>query len=336
MPFLQSFYLPGSIGENDKQMVEQWNVSPPRIYLWSRQDWISKHKDIAQKQGHLGATHQEENHHFIGEEVTLEQEAPILEGGNSSRNNTNNSNSGKESQQQQVKPPSSDDMSVEEIMMPGISAKSPMAIADDEDDVGVDYAVAISGILEEINQQCDGSDNFEEEGTSYHDQQQQNRNKEAVSDADEKLWRDLDARTWVRLYGRQEAEPPSQRAVYPTTTGHSPIYSSSSSSIRHHVRSSPPVVVPPTYGRLNPGPEPSYPMMTSMLQRYAPRLDELNHPARVPNNIGLYEPRVPPQQHLGGGGGGVGGGVYHPPQGFASGPYRPPFPPSNSSGWLNE
>ncbi|XP_073225073.1 protein ENHANCED DOWNY MILDEW 2 isoform X2 [Cicer arietinum] len=48
----KSFYLPGSVDANDKQM-EQWNVKPPPLYLWSRPDWADKHKQIAQEHGHL-------------------------------------------------------------------------------------------------------------------------------------------------------------------------------------------------------------------------------------------------------------------------------------------
>lgn len=48
----QSFYLPGSVDENDKQM-DQWNMRTPPLSLWSRRDFTAKHKDIAQKHGHL-------------------------------------------------------------------------------------------------------------------------------------------------------------------------------------------------------------------------------------------------------------------------------------------
>ncbi|CAL0300755.1 unnamed protein product [Lupinus luteus] len=48
----KSFYLPGSVDTNDKQM-EQWNVRPPPLSLWSHPDWIDAHKAIAQKHGHL-------------------------------------------------------------------------------------------------------------------------------------------------------------------------------------------------------------------------------------------------------------------------------------------
>ncbi|TVU06566.1 hypothetical protein EJB05_49787 [Eragrostis curvula] len=47
----RSFYLPGSVDVTDKQM-DQWNVSPPPLYLWSRTDWTQKHKKIAEEHGH--------------------------------------------------------------------------------------------------------------------------------------------------------------------------------------------------------------------------------------------------------------------------------------------
>ncbi|OVA09237.1 zinc finger protein [Macleaya cordata] len=48
----KSFYLPGSVDINDKQM-EQWNLKPPLLYLWSRSDWTERHKEIALKEGHI-------------------------------------------------------------------------------------------------------------------------------------------------------------------------------------------------------------------------------------------------------------------------------------------
>ncbi|XWS75837.1 hypothetical protein CRYUN_Cryun01aG0126300 [Craigia yunnanensis] len=47
----KSFYLPGSVDVNDKQL-EQWNVKSPPLYLWSRNDWTARHKAIAQEHGH--------------------------------------------------------------------------------------------------------------------------------------------------------------------------------------------------------------------------------------------------------------------------------------------
>lgn len=48
----KSFYLPGSVDVNDKQ-IDQWNLIPPRLYLWSRPDCSPEHYDIAQERGHI-------------------------------------------------------------------------------------------------------------------------------------------------------------------------------------------------------------------------------------------------------------------------------------------
>ncbi|KAI3717921.1 hypothetical protein L1987_69846 [Smallanthus sonchifolius] len=48
----KSFYLPGSADVNGKQ-IDQWNNTAPPLYLWSRPDWTSKHKSIAQQHGHI-------------------------------------------------------------------------------------------------------------------------------------------------------------------------------------------------------------------------------------------------------------------------------------------
>lgn len=59
----KSFYLPGSIDVNGKQM-EDWNLSAPPLYLWSHPDWTSTHKSIAAQKGHVKAEKSEfnENH----------------------------------------------------------------------------------------------------------------------------------------------------------------------------------------------------------------------------------------------------------------------------------
>ena len=42
---MQSFYLPGAIDLEDQQL-EQWNLKPPLLSLWSRSDWTVKHQEI--------------------------------------------------------------------------------------------------------------------------------------------------------------------------------------------------------------------------------------------------------------------------------------------------
>ncbi|KAK9155441.1 hypothetical protein Sjap_002921 [Stephania japonica] len=83
----KSFYLPGSIDVNDNQM-EQWNVKPPRLYLWSRPNWTAEHRAIASEHGHLPTNNEmkvpmEENHNE--NQVEVEEDAamdtsPDLEG----------------------------------------------------------------------------------------------------------------------------------------------------------------------------------------------------------------------------------------------------------------
>ncbi|KAL8166946.1 hypothetical protein V2J09_008445 [Rumex salicifolius] len=47
----RSFYLPGSIDVNDKQM-EDWNKDVPILCLWSRKEWTAKFRKISEKHGH--------------------------------------------------------------------------------------------------------------------------------------------------------------------------------------------------------------------------------------------------------------------------------------------
>ncbi|XP_050874338.1 protein ENHANCED DOWNY MILDEW 2 isoform X1 [Lathyrus oleraceus] len=48
----KSFYLPGSVDTRDKQL-EDWNLKPPPLYLWSRPDWSRRHIEIAQIHCHI-------------------------------------------------------------------------------------------------------------------------------------------------------------------------------------------------------------------------------------------------------------------------------------------
>lgn len=49
---IQSFYLPGSVDVHNQQL-DDWNLQPPSLYLWSRRDWTSRHKALAEEYGHL-------------------------------------------------------------------------------------------------------------------------------------------------------------------------------------------------------------------------------------------------------------------------------------------
>ncbi|KAK2405930.1 protein ENHANCED DOWNY MILDEW [Trifolium repens] len=48
----KSFYLPGSVDTQHKQL-EDWNLKAPPLYLWSRPDWTAWHMGIAQYHRHI-------------------------------------------------------------------------------------------------------------------------------------------------------------------------------------------------------------------------------------------------------------------------------------------
>lgn len=48
----QSFYNPGSTDVHNQQL-DDWNLQPPSLYLWSHRDWTPRHRALAEKQGHL-------------------------------------------------------------------------------------------------------------------------------------------------------------------------------------------------------------------------------------------------------------------------------------------
>lgn len=72
----KSFYLPGSVDVNDNQM-DQWNVKPPPLYLWSRPDWTSKHMAVAMKHNHLSKEQKEMHMEVNGNESRHSEEMDI-------------------------------------------------------------------------------------------------------------------------------------------------------------------------------------------------------------------------------------------------------------------
>ncbi|XWS27788.1 hypothetical protein CRYUN_Cryun25bG0010300 [Craigia yunnanensis] len=71
----KSFYLPGSVDANNKQM-DQWNVMAPPLYLWSCSDFSAQHKSIAAKHGHLPREPESSNQE-INIDETLISEQPL-------------------------------------------------------------------------------------------------------------------------------------------------------------------------------------------------------------------------------------------------------------------
>ncbi|KAF8017429.1 hypothetical protein BT93_H2565 [Corymbia citriodora subsp. variegata] len=134
----------------------------------------------------------------------------------------------------------------------------------------------------------------------------------SVSERGERYWRDLDMRSQVRRYGQQDPNVTQRNYM----AGHDPGYGR-------------PGPVTSTYGLL--GSESSQRANMSTMQRYAPRLDEMN-PMRLNN----ARPEAPA----------IRGNGYPDPSrglqflyqgdsfGFANGPRRPYS--QHNNGWLNE
>ena len=136
-----------------------------------------------------------------------------------------------------------------------------------------------------------------------------------ITEVEEELTRNIDRRSHVRLYGQHD--PNLLRSNYPI--GHDPRYGPMGSM------SSP-------YGHPGPAADLSYRMNTSAMQRYAPQLDELNHPRPMNtfgseppmmNRYGFNNHRAPQPEFQGG------------PMGFAPGPHHA-YSHHSSAGWLNE
>ncbi|CAM6035194.1 unnamed protein product [Sphagnum compactum] len=51
-----AFYLPGSVSLEGKALG-QWNNKAPPLYVWSRSDWVQKHREIALQKGHIKLLH---------------------------------------------------------------------------------------------------------------------------------------------------------------------------------------------------------------------------------------------------------------------------------------
>ncbi|GAV87260.1 DNMT1-RFD domain-containing protein [Cephalotus follicularis] len=391
----KSFYLPGSVDQNDKQM-DQWNVTPPLLYLWSHRDWTTKHKSIAQKRGHLSRQQKESNTELLvkdhgditalmnvvplqsDEQVSDEKnisnrnyggsqdnhghgknqssqnpekrrggKSPEVEqsggqpsqdnhglGKNHSKNRKKRRRGGKSSEvehsggkppvremykgmphrlslnkidgKSSLEGPESKTLEKFSIMEDGenayqqfeasMSGGSRMQFGTAPDDVSRRYAVHSGG-----SHRLPGSTNFEEQFSSrMRDGVDALGYRFHVSEAD----RESEVRSQVRLYG------------------HDP------DSLRYGPTGS---LLTTSFGLVGSASDATYRMNTSAMQRYAPRLDEMNHTrmgslgpeSPMVNRTGLYDARAP-----------VPG--YRPDMmGFAPGPNHS-FAQHNSAGWLDE
>ncbi|CAI9784116.1 unnamed protein product [Fraxinus pennsylvanica] len=399
----KSFYLPGSVDVNDKQM-EDWNVNAPLLYLWSHPDWTPKHKDIAQEYGHLSKDQKksslqepllenvsdapgernnlDEYPVLLGDDRNLgdrrehqEQEARVTTShneelphdisvteGDRNRGHQKNQSEGnseefcgkskrkrKRRQAMSLEDKSTGKHSVSCQPYPNVdggrlsdhrSTKSherhshmDVGMEDDKHSGNSSFSVSHSYSQTRHGETLDDDLvrkyllHSEEPYPSLTNRRSHTPNPEygfRTSDPSlgyprgttdihgyrsyemEKYGRDVTIHSNVNLLGRRD-HPHSWTPNYTPNPG--PGYH-------------------PTYGQPVPSGNSTYGgMNTSTMQRYAPRLDELNH-GRInhvrsglplPDMSGVFRPPVPRPGSLG----------------FVPGPHHP-FPEQNSSGWLNE
>jgi hypothetical protein len=399
--FFQSFYLPGSVNENDKQM-DQWNVTAPPLYLWSRQEWSAKHKAIAQKHGHPFKQQEISNldkNHFetktpdpvidqynnagasmLPNYIPLQSKEPeesncgIVNDDHKGRSQCNNSD--RESQDSHCPRKSHSDETSrkkrqgEKMVERGTGEKSlegrqngGKKPSPSDSDKGVhrpspppniDGRSLLDGSSRSVEKQSQAgigkncyqhldpsfSDSYSQQhATPYggswasnHDDMNRRHctnihesyslNIHGLSSGgnmEEQSTRCMNGTEFIRqpqvhLYGLQGAD--SARWNYP------------SGRYLGYGHMEPAPAIP--YGHMGSASEPPYMMNMSAMQRYAPRLDELNHtrmsslgpePSML-NRNGSYDPRAP------------GAGCRFDSMGFAPGPQHPY--PHHSAGWLNE
>lgn len=406
-PF-QSFYLPGSVDVNDKQ-IEDWNVNAPILYLWSCSYWTPKHKAIAEQHGHLSGALKNyrlnENHNemhapnsaqeshnldksFVnqGEDIhadtpeNLERKDKVTtshqkglprdshgsEGGKNHTLAKNHSESdskkfdGKRKKKRRpsnmLEDKSSSKLSMSHHLSPKVAdhmvtyspkhLETQSQVHSERGDyqqfsqryfstyqpysqTGYIGNQAVDDLVKKYSLNGEESCRGMTSRQAYAPSPNPDYGFRATPDrwmgfpegrvnsfaygsymANEDYERDATIQSHVDVHGREEPNSWSQRTAYPSYPGPG---------------------FPSPYRQLNPAAHSTYgDMNTSAMQRYAPRLDELNH-ARMSNMVS-----GPPVHDT--------SGVYHPPAprpafqgslGFAPGPYRP-YSQHNSSGWLNE
>lgn len=380
----QSFYLPGSVNDNDKQL-DQWNLTAPPLYLWSHRDWTDKHKSIAENQGHivrqqegshsersgdktrcLDREMEEEDDHYgdtsmltdcplhtseasesrhvattEGCQGSSRDAASKREGQDSHGSEKNNSNtsskkrfrddkgkkaSGSGKREKSVSDKQSSGNNSESEIFKGITVDSPSNL------------IAGKSSLQQLGTAFDGSQAYSsstygfsggatmEEPLAIHTRGGSDGlgYRGYIGDVP----RESDVRSQVRYYGQNQVASASRYGRVGSTAGYDLVGSTAGYGQVGSLSSTP-------YGNLGLSSETSYRMSLSAMDRYAPRLDEMNRRMvggssalrPEPNMVGRsgsYGPIQPPQP-----------GYLVNPTSFVSSP-QPPFPHHNSAGWLDE
>lgn len=401
----KSFYLPGSIDVNDKQ-IDQWNLIAPPLYLWSRQDWTGKHRAIAKQHGHISRVQDNsstvEAHDAVDTQMKHELKAEVptplynqpvkieepkripekaavkieepkkkaavgeigshkshardLGGtevkkenlghdkdGSSKKSKKSN---GKGNRRRGPDGMSPEDKQKERNSLPHLSQplQTPLHA-----DIGLEGG-------EQFDRTLSSSRSHYERGYGRTGEDDMARRSSPNTEELVGLtYRQLDGASLGPDYGirNPEAQFPGYQRVNMDSRGSMSYADDVRSSLgqRGSYFTGHEPGLPASYGHPGAAAQPSYNgMSTSTMQRYAPRLDELNHArtntlgSELPyNRSGAYEHPVP--RHGAYDYPVPGSGAYDQPLhrpgfrvnslGFAPGPYRP-FPQNNSSGWLNE
>ncbi|XP_038688579.1 protein ENHANCED DOWNY MILDEW 2 isoform X2 [Tripterygium wilfordii] len=388
----KSFYLPGSVDENDKRM-DQWNLTAPPLYLWSRRAKSAHHRAIALKHGHLSrkeeshlvdqhlqtevSNHLNEDDGCYGNTSVLSHDIPMdidepeefrfgIPAADRQRQSSTHNNCSRESQgdQNHGKNPSIG-ISKKEILSKENSGRQ-MDEKSPEDKK--------NGGRSPVSEVYKGNFRSEFLETPLHVEVGEHgyqRFDHPVSSSpvcSETAYASNRASIFddfSRKYGMNHDEPYSSRTESPTVSSHlakpfSGHTTNGAEGFGHqsHVRESElqsryqygqdatdPIYrdlgdlgygqigsqLPTSYSHVGPVAA-SYLMNMSVTQRYAPRLDEMNHP-RMPtlgsepppivNRNEMFDPRAP-QRHFQDGS-----------MGFPRGPHNPIPHPDNSNGWLN-
>lgn len=343
----KSFYLPGSVDVNAKQM-DQWNNTTPHLYLWSRPDWTTKHKTIAQQHAHIPgeeepAARSDENPNeksdmdvdlSVNKDKTKSntKKSPKKKNSFGQNSRKRNRSNGQESKTEDKHFPEQDETQKLEDKYDKPSGEEDEALK-----IEVKHSPGPGPTLETVVSDISHAN-------EQHLERRYNPVTSEVGDYYSSR-SDVDMETRYNTppdYRRPEPPNPSysMRPDPPLQYHHNPGYRGpyfddmGSRGGYHHE---------PGLTRYGAHPDPdmgSYNRSsTSTMQRYAPRLDELNHTMMGrpdqqldemnhsrnfgPRGMGGYAPPPPPPPPM------------HAP-GFAPGPYNPYSHHNSSGGWLNE
>ncbi|KAL4566889.1 hypothetical protein LXL04_031015 [Taraxacum kok-saghyz] len=329
----KSFYLPGSIDVNAKQ-VDQWNNTTPFLYLWSRPDMTLKHKTIAQQHGHIPPPPTALPDETLPEPTPSTDDIPVFNKDPEPNTETTKPNTKKlknksPSKKKQQTPPNQ-------------NSKKKKFKTDNKQDDSNKHSLPQN---HEINHRHSPIESPHE--TVISNNSYSNDVSQPVPERKYNPPPPSDYSSRSPNYSYYNRRPDAQNRLNeppPVQYHNNPVggYDRVGSYFDDMGSRGPPPPPPPHHEPMYGGHHPPHNNNnnnngnrsgTSTMQRYAPRLDELNH-TRMGNTMeDMNHSRMRPMVNRVGG---YGPPMMHAP-GFAPGPYNPYSQNHNSSGgWLNE